>query len=208
MKSNPLTTEKRTDRKNQELRICQACGDVAELKTYEFGAPDTVSGHWTRNCDEYNSYVHSHQVSPFGIVIPYADSDIIWDFQTNGLMCSHPKIRGFYIPLSTPGQVGENIDFGRVAYEPQKGYISLLSVLVSTNYKNNTGDDFDTDYIWELIDDRLSFAYTEVEAPTGYPKNHEAWKWIKLTSADTENSFTNVERLVGERVLFVYPNSD
>lgn len=209
MKSNPLATETGASEENHKTRICQACGDAATLKTHNTGAPEIISGHYTNKCDSLNDFIRCFNTSPFGIVVPQVQSRVIWDFQTGGMMCRHPKIRGVYIPLSTPCAMKTDIELDEVGYEPESGFVNLMSVLASTNYKNNTGSEFDVGHLWDLIDRELPFTYKTSNHPLGYPETHEAWKWIKITqSRDDSTSFTNVEPLVNQKVVLVYPNSD
>lgn len=212
MKSNPIPANKNPRGRNRIPRLCQACGETAVLKTYESGAPDVVDGHRTRDCDEMNQYVYASRPSPFGIVVPQEDSDVIWSFQTNGLMCSHPTIRGTYIPLTTPSISPDEVKYGRVATDPREGsyFEHPLRLLVETNYANNTSEDYDLEYVWDLIDRELPFMYREAESPKGYRDTHEAWKWVTIVGKNYEvdGAYTDLDALVGERVLLVYPNSD
>lgn len=210
MNSDPLILTNE-DHDKYEYRICQACGQPARLKTYDSGAPTTEEGHRTQNCEYLDDFVYSFEPSAFGIVVPQKDSDVIWEFQTDGLMCSHPTIRGTYIPFSSVTIPSEDIDYNKVSSEPTDSYWEdVLRLLVSTNYANNTGSNYNTDYIWDLVNRELPFIYELVDFPDGYRESHEAWKWIKITgeNSDVDKSFKNFKPLVGERVLLVYPNSD
>lgn len=212
MKPEPIASDVDVHGDNCEARICQSCGQAALLETYDSGTPLVKDGHTTQNCENRDEYIYSHQPAPFGVVVPKRDSDIIWEFQTRGLMCTHPTIRGSYIPILEPYIKKDKIDFSKVAQNPRSDdyTVNLVSLLVSTNREYNTKEGYSREYIWNEINNRLPFTYREADAPDGYPDSHEAWKWIEIVgeNSNSTGNFTTFNPLIGERVLFVYPNSD
>lgn len=210
MKSDPYLLPENIS--EDEYRICQACGDPIKLKTDVSGVPTLSGGHRIGYCEHLENFVHLFQTNQFGIVVPQKEARVIWEFQTNGLMCSHPDIKGTYIPLNTITIPEESVNYDKLPFKKTDDYwADPLRLLARTNYKNNTSDDYyNTEYIWDLINEKLPFSYKEVDPPRGYRGTHEAWKWINITGVKDEKGFiyNNLEPLVGERVLLVYPNSD
>lgn len=195
---------------DEELRICQSCGEVAVLQHHETGVPSVQDGHLTQRCDMLNSYVHTFQPAPFGIVVPQKNSNFIWEFQTNGLICSHRTIRGTYVPLTRPVKHRNEVN-SEILNPKDAEIIDVTSLIRKEWYKQNTNKNPNNNlrYLWELLDSELPFTYAKAQAPDGYPSSEEAWKWIQITGLNSDSQSNDVfDPLVGECVVLVYPNSD
>ena len=210
MNANPLQPDKKPQ--FRDIQICQACGETATLKTHQSGTPTIIEGHRTQNCERKQEFLYSFEPAPFGIIIPKEESDVIWELQTGGLMCNHPTIRGTYIPINLPSFTTKELDYEKIPIQPRadRNRIDPLSILRQTNYANNTGENYEIEYVWHKIDCELPFTYRQATAPDGYSRSQEAWEWIEITAKNHQQTHnnTNIEALVGERVLLVYPNSD
>lgn len=212
MDVSPVTTDVTVKAPEKAPRVCQACGDVSIIQHHESGAPTRLEGHDTVDCDHITDFVVSFQPGAFGLLIPDQSSHYIWKMQTNGLMCSTRTLRGTYLPLSTPIKFIESIDHRKLPNPEDRDFesptVQLTAQLAAGNHHNNTNQEtVDLDPVWRMINEELPFTYRDVDAPTGYPPTEEAWRWIRITGVQ-DASYTDVSPLVGERVVFVYPNSD
>ncbi len=101
--------------------------------------------------------VHNVYEHDFGLLLPFK-SGVVWEHQTDGVLCHHIFIEGIFLPLPAPQ--------------------GLLSQLTTANYKHNEKKIM---RVWREIDKRLFFGYKKMEAPKGHPPNQEGIEWIKIT---------------------------
>lgn len=218
MNINYLTTDKRSSTNDIDIKICQSCGENYVVKRHNDGADEIIEGHNSARCEEIENSVYSFQPGAFGIVIPDNKSEIIWQFQTNGLICSQRYFRGHYIPLNTPSEFKKNLDSRDIPFpDVDNQLVDLISQLVRLNYDIETtyNEEETGKYIkkrnklWTLIDDRLPFTYEDVNAPHGYTENEEGIKWIKiLSNQDNTMNSTSLKPLINSKVVLIYPNCD
>ena len=140
--------------------------------------------------------VHDVYEHDFGLLLPFK-SGVVWEHQTDGVMCHHIFIEGVFLPLPAPQ--------------------GLLSQLTTANYKHNEKK---IRRVWREIDKRLFFGYKKMEAPKGHPSNQEGIQWIKITGIkkvingeksekrEYERNKSNYGGLIGKTVALIYPNCD
>jgi hypothetical protein len=127
--------------------------------------------------------LYSHN---WGILLP-CPSGVIWEQQTEGVMCNHVYIEGIFFPLREPND--------------------LLAELRVANY-----DAKPTDEIWKKIKETMNqwehLQWEEVDNPDPkkYPNNQEGLQWIKITLwTKWDNRYSE---LIGQIVVLIYPNCD
>lgn len=220
---------------DQYIHVCQSCGQHRIYENVESGSPKLISGHRTRNCPKIDQYVVNFITHPFGLVIPHKGSGIIYEFQTNSMMCSKRLIRGYYVDLHPP-LIRKDSGSGKMLqeywsrydeqYEPtEDSLINIVQQIRRRNYQLNLRgsttqdyyykpDEEDQDemleYLWSIVRQKLPFDYNVVDPPSGYPETEEAFKWIKITNASSEKTspINNATALEEEKVVLVYPNCD
>lgn len=119
----------------------------------------------------------------FGLLLP-SKSGVVWEHQTDWVMCHHIFIEGIFLPLPLPmpmpmphGAPLPSSGIPASAFEPN----DLLLRLTQANYKGASGDKTEIRRIRREINKRLFFSYKRTEAPKGQPENQEGIQWIKIT---------------------------
>lgn len=131
----------------------------------------------------------------FGILIP-CSSGVIWEQQTNGVMCSHVQIEGIFIPLQKPH------DYNK------QGEPDLLLQLQKANYNYKP---IEVQKTWNKIKEAMHFDFEEIPNPypTSYPNTQEGMMWIRITKFESGWGMGNwVHQFKGMKVILIYPNSD
>lgn len=186
---------------------CAACGEHEHYQEL----PQHI-----RECDAWEDYI-LQWTGEYGFLLPDTDSPIIWRQQTGGVMCHQKYINGHFIPWDAPTERRQpdwDWDDRFDEYEEYKewrddsdeyGRFNLLDDLKDANY-NFDGET--SSELWEKINDRLPFTYEKTTAPEGYPRTEEGFRWIHVTGIDGDYRTRNLDPLVDETIVLIYPNSD
>jgi hypothetical protein len=122
----------------------------------------------------------------WGVLIP-RQCGVVWEIQTNGVMCDHVNIEGVFIPLPRPKECKRD----------------LLEELRDTNYHYRDVED-----VWERIKAAMHFDFEVVKAPLGEPPNQEGLTWVRFT--EFEDGWEHgawVKQLIGRTVALIYPTA-
>ena len=137
----------------------------------------------------------------FGLLFP-KKTGVYYEAQTAGIMCSHPIIEGFFIPLDP-----ERYD------EKRKARVNDWLTLADENYDGKgklTLRQLVKEYElpFKLLDkspkSMLNFCHAGAE------HNDEAWQWVEIKSVKKPSGLNQVQlqTFAGKRGVFVYFNSD
>lgn len=146
------------------------------------------------NWEILNATTYPHN---FGVLIP-CSSGVIWEQQTDGVMCHHVHIEGIFIPLQKP----RDIDLVNNKDE------DLLHTLQEANYNY---DSVKAEKTWKRIQDIMHFEFEEIPNPdpSKYPDTQEGMKWIKVKKfEDGWGHCPWVRHLEGKTLILIYPNCD
>jgi len=136
--------------------------------------------------------VYAHD---WGVLIP-SQCGVVWEIQTEGVMCNHVHIEGVFIPLRFPKESQKKGE--------QMVWRNLLEELKNANY-NFKG----TQQIWSRIKNVMHFDFELIEAPKGQPESQEGVLWVKFSKF--EGGWGHgawVKQLMGKTVALIYPNCD
>ena len=135
----------------------------------------------------------------FGIIIP-SKSGVLWEQQTEGVMCNHIEIEGIYIPLDKPFEIDNH------------KIINLLEKLKDANYRYKHKE---VESIWNEINEILPFIYEKIENSKGQPKNQEGLQWLKIIKLKhykdkyrNEKNSNLFKPLLNKKIALIYPNCD
>ena len=154
-----------------------------------------------------DTYAHN-----WGIIIP-GKTGILFEQQTDGVCCHHVSIEGTFIPLNKPYCTNKRHNHKNDEFRWKKDETDLLATLQQANYHHNGSNKSYqlVEKLWREIKEVMHFDFEiiDVEPDSNEPQNQEGILWIKFTEFKSGWGHGYwVEKLIGKKVVLVYPNCD
>jgi len=147
-----------------------------------------------------DTYAHN-----WGIIIP-GKTGVLFEQQTEGVCCHHVSIEGTYIPLNKPHCTNKRHKHKNDSYRWKEDRTDLLASLQQANYCSKQKI---VENLWKEIKEVMHFDFEIIEPESDEPYNQEGILWIRFTKFESGWGHGDwVEKLIGKKVVLVYPNCD
>lgn len=148
----------------------------------------------------------------WGVIIP-CESGVCFEIQTMGVCCHHVTIEGVFVSLNKPYCKNKRHKHATNEYQWKEDKTDLLAALQQANYHNNgTKKSCElVDKLWREIKEVMHFDFEiiDIETDSKEPMNQEGILWIKFTKfEDGWGHGEWVKKLIGKKLVLVYPNCD